>query len=415
LLVLITGDSPRDVREMTPEGAAVLTSRTVRDWTDKACEPGGFLIAPKTVAAADARFAPLVQKAADGRVSLVAKMPDKEPIVLDPVPSYDVVLSKLSEYAGVKADVKVANPTLKVPEFSEEQWAQFIGKNGVAEFGGEKRYLSAKPRDLKQHPYGASLADAGVRIIPRSEWPARLAALKAANAGILPILYDRLPCSDQASTNYCWANGPANCGATILYITGRGSYLLSAASIAGPITGYRNVGGWPKDAIDFMARKGAVRDSLWPNAAINSAYYNRADVQADYPKHLVSSVIADLGQTGPIFDETVTCVLLGCPVATSHDWWGHAVMAVGLDYVDGTWYLIERNSWGMSFGDQGFFKLREGFGRNQAGPDDAQVILWLGRTAQSVNVPASVEIINPACPTGQCPTSVRQPIFGRRR
>jgi hypothetical protein len=270
--------------------------------------------------------------------------------------------------------------------------------------------LATKPRDLKKHPYGAApgtvpLGDTGVRVIPRSEWKPRLDALKRANAGIRALLWDKHPCHDQASTNYCWANGPTACGDTIIYITGRGNYLLSAASVGGPVTGFSNEGGWPANAIEYMSKKGAVRDSLWPNATISRSYFNREDVQADYPHHLVSQTIADLGATSDIFDETVTCVLLGCPVATCHNWWMHAVIATGLDYQNGVWYLEERNSWAMDYGEQGFFLLREGRGRNQAGPDDAQVILWLGAKAKPSKPigtdGASLEPLS-ACPDGNC-------------
>jgi hypothetical protein len=366
---------------MTPEGNAVLTSRTVRDWTAVACEKGGFLISPK--GACTGAWADIAKVAPDGRVTLVAKLPNKDAILLDPVPSYDVVLARVGEYAGVKAKPNAARAPPPLREFTDAEWAQFKGQNKVAMFGGEKRFLSAKPRDLKKHPYGKSpgtisLADAGVRVIPRADWPKYLAAHKAANAGLRALLYDKLPCSDQDGTNYCWANGPANCGATLVYTTGRGSYLLSAASVGGPLTGYSNEGGWPADAIQFMAKYGIVRDSLWPNASINRAYASKPEVIADYPKHLVTSTIADLGASGSIFDEVATCVLLGCPVAVSHDWWGHAVMAVDLEQKNGTWYMVERNSWGMDYGDQGFFPLPEGRGSNHAGPDDAQVILSLG-------------------------------------
>jgi len=428
LRFLITGDI-RQVRDMSFDGVAVLTSRTVRDWMDKACEPGGFLIAPLSVAQGDPKFAPLAAKASKDRVTAVALVPKKEPLVIDPVPAFDVLIAKVSEYAGVKVGHNAARAPPTLREFSAEEWKKYIGQNGVATVNGKQRFLASKSRDLKKHPYGAApgtvpLADAGVRVIPRTEWKPRLDALKRANAGIRALLWDVHPCHDQASTNYCWANGPTTCGDSIIYLTGRGNYLLSAASVGCPVTGFSNEGGWPADAVAYMAKKGAVRDSLWPNATISRSYWNRADVQADYQNHLVTQTIADLGASGSIFEETVTCVLLGCPVATSHNWWSHAVTATGLDYSDGVWYLEERNSWGMDYGQQGFFKLREGGGRNQAGPDDGQSILWIGAKAKlggdgaslkpltkiTIDVPVTAEV---ACPSGNCGRGGRVHIFGR--
>jgi len=151
-------------------------------------------------------------------------------------------------------------------------------------------------------------------------------------------------------------------------------YLISSASIGGPITNYRNEGGWPGDAVQFMAEKGGVNAALWPNNSISSSYASKPEVVADYPKNKMTGALADLGSSGKIFDETVTCVLLGAPVAVSYNWWSHAVLAVGVEQDGNSWNLILRNSWG-EYEDHGFFMLPEGSGRNRGTPDDAQAIL----------------------------------------
>lgn len=389
LNVVIIGPSPRVVRDMTPERAAILTSRTVRDYLEKACERDetnlpAFRILSSNVGinGLSPRYQALVSKAPMGTVAVVAVNGDKQLVLSgDKFPvDYVGFLSALSGVSGVKP-VIVPPVLTRIRTFTDAEWASFKGDGKVAEFNG-KRFLTAKPRDKKRHPYGkapgtVSLAEAGVRVIPRADWSKYLAARKAANAGLVPLLHGKLPCSDQDGTNYCWANGPANCGASVRYVMGSGCYLLSAASVAGPLTNYRNEGGWPADAIAFMQKTGIVRDSLWPNDAISSRYASLATVKADYPKHLLTGVIADLGASGSIFDEVATCVLLGCPVATTHDWWGHAVGAYDLKQENGKWYMIERNSWGMDYGDEGFFILPEGRGNNQEGPDGAQAIMYM--------------------------------------
>jgi hypothetical protein len=369
---------------MTPEQAAILTSRTVSDYLVKACEKDeAGLPAFRIVSKADAknlppRYAALVAKAPAEGVSVVAVNGEKQLVLSgDQFPKdFQAFISSVSGVAGVRPIfTSKAPPPLR--EFTEAEWREFK----IGRFGGKTFALTAKPRDKKKHPYGAapgcvSLKAAGVNVIPRADWPKYIAARKAANAGLRALLYDRLPCSDQDGTNYCWANGPANCEAAVFVVTGQGSFLLSAASVACPITNFSNEGGWPADAIRFMQSTGIVRDSLWPNAAISRSYYNRAEVKADYPKHMLTSIIADLGASGDIFAETATCVLLGCPVAITHDWWSHAVGAYDFEQQGGVNYMVERNSWGMDYGDQGFFKLPEGRGSNHAGPDDAQAILY---------------------------------------
>ena len=383
LQVLITGPSPRAVRDLSPEQVALLTSRTLRDWTDAACEKRNGLPSFRIMAkgaALQSEFSDLAKVAPDDACALVAKVPDKEPLVVNPLPDYAAAIAKLSEYAGIKL---VAVPTVApaTRALSDEQLRRLTSPTRQVVVDGKVRMLSARPRDKKKVPYGSlpgtiSLAEAGVRLIARGEWQPRLAAQKAANAGLKALTYGRVPGSDQSATSSCWANAATNAGTTNRYTMGLGAELLSAASVSGPVTGYRDRGGWPSEALAFMMKTGAVRDSLWPNAAINSSYAHKPEVQADYPKHKVVSMIADLGASGKMFDECATVVLCGGTIAVCHDAWMHATLMVGIQYEGGKWYSVERNSWGedWSGGDRGFFALPES-GMGTA--DDAQAVLMM--------------------------------------
>ena len=378
---------------------------------------------------------PLGDGAGEG-CSLVATAGQKShvgPLPADTAATFRI----LSELAGkpVAKPGKAVASSKGLREPTAAQWAAWNPPNRVAIVDGKQRFLASKPRDLKRHPYGAApgtkpLSQYGINLIPRSEWPARLAALKAANAGLVALCYGKVPGNDQASTNYCWANCTVQAGTTVAYVMGDRPDLLSAASVAAPITGYRNEGGWPADALRFMQTQGAVRTSLWPNTAINSRYAGRAEVVADYPRHLVTATIADLGSTGTIFDEAATCVLFGAPVAVSFDWWSHAVVMVGIDLQDGKVYGVYRNSWGDDWtgGDLGYFLLPEGSGSQRGTPDDAQAVLMMKagltsaiREAADTTVEVHGEIVversrgdgpvRGSCPT--CPSPGRG-LFGRR-
>jgi hypothetical protein len=294
------------------------------------------------------------------------------------VPDTAAVLKILADLTGKPADQIIPRPFPRLRTIPAEDWQKYNPPPGafgakIAVVDGEQRFLSAKARDLARQPRGKPLSDFGINLIPRSEWPARAAALKAANAGLMSLTYV-IPPYDQASTNYCWCNAPAQGMTALAYQQGRPLLIFSAASIGGPLTNYRNEGGWGGDAVNFAQTTGAVRTTLWPSNAISSSYARNPEVKADYPKNRITTQIADLGATGKMFDEVATCVLVGAPVACGYDWWGHEVLAVGLQIDNGKPYLILRNSWG-EFEDHGFFLLPEGSGSNKGTPDDAQGIL----------------------------------------
>ena len=378
--VLLTGDGPRDVARLTPDQVAILSSRTFRDWLQS--NKGEIRIIAKS-SIIPGVWQDMLAMAPTGKPSLVAVAPNKPPLVTDLPANTQQTIDKLAAYLSVRSvQVKpvVTKGTLR--EFTEEEWKQFTSPDRVVIFNGEKRYLSVPPRDLKKRPYGSApgavgLQQAGVDIIPRSEWPGRIAALKAANAGLMALTYGKVRCSDQDGLGYCWAHSVKNGAEMLFYQQGFPYAQLSAVSIGGPITGYRNQGGWPADALAFMVKKGAVTTALWPENDLRSSYYYRSDVQAEYPKYRVEATIADLGASGRMFDECASCVLLGAPVAVSYNWWGHAVVMVGLELKNGVYYGVFRNSWGSSYGDDGFFLMREGSGSNRATPDDAQALLMM--------------------------------------
>jgi len=389
LNVALIGPEPRIVRNFTPAQVAILSSKSLRNYLEANCEKDDdgttpayrVLIRANDNALLSPRWKSILEKApAEG--CWFAAVDGNKFFIKDfvkEVPDTATALKMLADLTGRPADQLIPRefPRLRIiPDGDWEKYNPPPGPDGikVAIVDGERRYLSSLPRDLDRNPRGRSLASFGINVIPRSEWPARIAALKAANAGLMPLTY-HIPPYDQNGTNYCWCNAVAQGMTAMGYQQGRPHYLLSAASIGGPITNYRNVGGWGADAMNFGQKTGAVRVDLWPSNAISSSYFKKAEVQADYPRNKLTAQIADLGQTGgSMFDEVATCVLLGAPVPVGYNWWSHEVLAVGLEIKDGKPYLILRNSWGQ-YEDNGFFLLPEGSGRNKGTPDDAQAIL----------------------------------------
>jgi len=186
-----------------------------------------------------------------------------------------------------------------------------------------------------------------MQVIPRQEWPARIKAFN--DAWAWPSDYEDFGgsedprCRDQNGTNYCWANAPSGCVDTIRRIQGLPFVEVSAASIGGPITGYRNVGGWGIDAVEYLADHGGVASAIWPNNAISSSY-NTARATADRKNRMAFEWV-DL-QTNNL-DQLGTAMLLGHPCCLGLNWWSHEIKVVRLVEVSSGVYGWEiRNSWG---------------------------------------------------------------------
>jgi hypothetical protein len=199
----------------------------------------------------------------------------------------------------------------------------------------DRRAASSFPREL---------------LIPRSEWQSRIQEMEATKTRLSDIANrNKLPCKDQAQTNYCWINAPAYAMEQLRVAQGQKMVILSAASGGAKIKGFRNVGGWGQEALEFIADNGLVPQDRWPMNAIDRRYdtpENWAIAKKFRCLEWWSLRVRD-------DDELMSCLLRRWPVAVGYNWWGHEVTAVDPVWLDGTYAGRIRNSWTMNWPQPG--------------------------------------------------------------
>ena len=225
--------------------------------------------------------------------------------------------------------------------------------------------------DLSERPEGFAYAGTAEPfpqelLIPRSEWQARIQEREETKTR-LSDLCDRhgVKVKDQQQTNYCWVNAPTHCVEIVRAIQNQRHVELSAASVGAQLTDYRNIGGWGKQALEFIASNGVVPVSLWPVNAISRQYATDA-AKAEAKRFAVD----EWWELEPRnLDQVVSCLLqpVPIPIAVGYNWWGHEVTLVDAAWVDGTIALRFDNSWGESYGTKGRGILQG----NRMLPDDA--------------------------------------------
>jgi hypothetical protein len=207
-------------------------------------------------------------------------------------------------------------------------------------------------------PFPASL------LIPRSEWQARIAEREARGQD----WHTRLTAAkwvvkDQARTNFCWINAPVATLEMTRIGQGQRPVVLSPASGGGPIKRFRNVGGWGKEALEWIAEKGVCPVDRWPANAIEQRYYT-----AENQALALNYRVVEWWEVPPRnLDHLVSCLLRGCPVAVGYSWWGHEVTAIDPVWLDGTVALRIANSWGEAWGEKGYGLIQG----SRMMPDDA--------------------------------------------
>jgi len=231
---------------------------------------------------------------------------------------------------------------------------------------GQRMGTGLIARDYDQQPFG-SYGARGIPfdVIPRSEWAERIKAKERNKTRIVDLCdHAGLTCLNQGSTNYCWINAPVHTLEIRRVVQNQKLVRLSPASVGAPIKNFRNNGGWGTEGLKYLVKHGCVPQDNWPANAIQRKYDTSAN-DALRPRYRVTEWM-ELERRN--FDQLITCLLLGYPVAIGLNWWRHEVTAMDAVILGRNKYgVIIDNSWGPGWGENGRGVLTE----KKATPDDA--------------------------------------------
>lgn len=201
-------------------------------------------------------------------------------------------------------------------------------------------------------------------LIPRSEWQARIADKEASGTQLSQIILNAgLPPKNQQSTEFCFANSPVHAVEILRVLQNEPMVILSAASIACPLTNFQNHGGFGKAALQRISDKGIVPAANWPSNAISRQYYTNSILATGTNYRCVDWT----SMVPRNIDQLVSLLLLGYPCPIGLNWWSHEVTACDAVWINGAIGIRFRNSWGPGYGANGFATLT---GQKMI-PDDA--------------------------------------------
>lgn len=201
-------------------------------------------------------------------------------------------------------------------------------------------------------------------LIPESDWQGMIQEMESTKTRISDLLD---ACGwkpkNQQQTEYCWVNAPTFCVEVTRLKQNESPVVLSPASVGAQITNYRNVGGFTKGALDWIATHGIAPASAWPANAISRQYATQDNLALAQRYRQNDWFVLDLSNMAQI----ISCLLRRIPVAAGLSWWRHEVTYIDPVWVDGAIGVRFENSWGEQYGAKGRGVLQ---GRRMY-PDDA--------------------------------------------
>jgi hypothetical protein len=214
-------------------------------------------------------------------------------------------------------------------------------------------YMGRRPVEGLSSRYFSSF---NLPAVPQSEWRDRAEEMERSQTRIGDLL-DRarekgradFDHKDQDQTNYCWVNAPVRNIEIVRIEQNLEPVILSPASAGAQIKGYRNVGGFGSEALEWIAERGVSPVDLWP---ANHWYDRRYDTEESRQAALKYRPTEWMVLQPNDAEQMVSAVLHRKVLSVGLMWWGHEVNIIGLAIRNGELVWEIENSW-KNWGNRG--------------------------------------------------------------
>lgn len=211
-----------------------------------------------------------------------------------------------------------------------------------------------QPRDYSKQPYGSfqytrRFRDLNIPVPPRSQWREIIEQRTKEKSRLSDFWRSgteskELVGANQRSYPFCWAFAPTNAVMLRRRAMGLPTPLLSGTSVACPVTGFRQRGGYGAESLKQIAEVGICFNSDWPETSISRSYYTTANMSKAKVNRFTDWVECDIG----VFEQLVACVFANIPCFIGVPNWRHEVVVDEiLALPNGKFGVEGPNNWGV--------------------------------------------------------------------